>query len=320
MKKKKLKNIAGVTLIEILIGVVMSTLMMAAIFTTYQVVSNSYSQVTDRAKISRSGRDIVSMLMRDIRLAGFKYYLGVNGDGISVTDDLSFYGGTTEHVQDSHDPLIIVQNKLGYTTKKEDDEGMTPNNPDKDLCCDRIHIVYGDYDEDDPDQKYKRYRITYYAEPRGEECEVVKAENEGEEDKKDCSEADRYYGVYKTKESWEETDENPGSWIVTGCAECYTGEFIRDHLVDMEFIPFTIEGKAIIPPPHPNKDSRIDLYNIRSVDVRLTFRSKQEFFRYRAKKGTPRLVKGIADRTREFFDRFLRDSVVVTVHTRNIGI
>ena len=33
----------------------------------------------------------------------------------------------------------------------------------------------------------------------------------------------------------------------------------------------------------------------------------------------PRIVKGLGDRTREFFDKYLRDSVVVTVHTRNIG-
>ena len=98
MKKKEFKNIAGLTLIEILIGLVISTLMMAAIFTTYQVVNNSYSQVTDRAKISRSGRDIVSMLMRDIRLAGFKYYLGINSDDISITDSLSFQGVKILHV------------------------------------------------------------------------------------------------------------------------------------------------------------------------------------------------------------------------------
>ena len=314
MKKKELKNIAGLTLIEILIGLVISTLMMAAIFTTYQVVNNSYSQVTDRAKISRSGRDIVSMLMRDIRLAGFKYYLGVNDDDIAISDPLSFKGGTVKHVQESHDPLIIVKDKLGYSTNKEEDENG-PTNSSHDLCCDRIHIVYGDYDGSDIDQKYKKYRITYYAEPRGEECDDT-----DDDDSNDCDSTNRYYGVYKTKESWEETDANPGSWIVSGCAECYTGELIRDHLVDMEFIPYKIDGKAIIPPPHPNKDSRVDLYNIRSVDVRLTFRSKKEFFRYRAKKDSPRLVKGIGNRTREFTDRFLRDSVVVTVHTRNIGL
>ena len=58
--------------------VVISSIMMGAIYTTYTVVNNSYSQVTERAKISRSGRDIVEMMMRDIRMAGFKYILGTN--------------------------------------------------------------------------------------------------------------------------------------------------------------------------------------------------------------------------------------------------
>ena len=59
MKKKYLKSIAGLTLLEMLIGVVISSIMMGAIYTTYTVVNNTYSQVTERAKISRSGRDIV---------------------------------------------------------------------------------------------------------------------------------------------------------------------------------------------------------------------------------------------------------------------
>ena len=71
MKKNQFKNIAGLTLLEMLIGVVISSIMMGAIYTTYTVVNNSYSQVTERAKISRSGRDIVEMMMRDIRMAGF---------------------------------------------------------------------------------------------------------------------------------------------------------------------------------------------------------------------------------------------------------
>ena len=61
---------AGVTLIEILIGIVISVVMMAAMFTSYNVVNNSYSQVTDRAKISSQGRDVIGMMMRDIRNAG----------------------------------------------------------------------------------------------------------------------------------------------------------------------------------------------------------------------------------------------------------
>ena len=333
MRKNKFNYVAGLTLIEIMLGVVISSIMMAAMYTTYNVVNNSYSQVVDRAKISRSGRDIVGMIMRDIRLAGFKYYYGVhkenedrreNGDPYIPREDYLKYQGLTSTVYESHDPIIIIQNELGYTIA-DDAAALTTTEENKkaskhenlkyvDFCCDKIHIVYGDFNENhineihNPpitiNQPYKRYRVTYYAMPRS--------------NKKDL-----YYGIYKTKESWiQPVGATDGSWTTdnTQCPECFVGELIRDHLVDMEFIAFNQHGRIIDPPPRPDAPSRKDLYNIRSVDVRLTFRSKKEFFRYKAKKDSPRLVKGIGNRTREFFDRFLRDSVVVTVHTRNIGL
>ena len=71
---KKFNSETGVTLIEILIGVVISMIMMAAMFTSYNAVNNSYSQVIDRAKISQTGRDLIGMLVRDIRIAGFRYF------------------------------------------------------------------------------------------------------------------------------------------------------------------------------------------------------------------------------------------------------
>ena len=304
MKKNKLNNNVGLTLIEILIGIVISSLMMAAMYTTYSVVNNSYSQVTDRAKISRSGRDIIGMLMRDIRLAGFKYYYGVNVAGISKNDYLQYVGGDSS-VKDSHDPIIIVKDELGYTT---DTSGATPSPPTKnnanDMCCDKIHIVYGDFDQNNLEQPYKRYKITYFALPRS-------------------SGNDKFYGIYKTKESWiQAVTDTSGTWTADPilCPECYSSELIRDHLTDMEFIAFGKQGKILNPPPSPdNPSTRGDLYNIKIVDVRLTFRSKREFFRARAEEEKPRLVKGLGDRTAEFFDKFLRDSVVVTVHTRNIG-
>ena len=76
MIKKNYKHI-GLTLIEILIGVIVSSLMMAAIYSTYSIV-RTYNQVVDKAKISQSSRDLVGLLMRDTRMAGFKYYLGNN--------------------------------------------------------------------------------------------------------------------------------------------------------------------------------------------------------------------------------------------------
>tara|TARA_B100000287_G_C20573532_1_gene757538 strand:- start:371 stop:1282 length:912 start_codon:yes stop_codon:yes gene_type:complete len=300
MKKNNLKNIAGVTLVEILIGVVITAIMMAAIFTSYTVVNNSYSQVTDRAKISTSGRDIVGMLMRDIRMAGFKYFFGVNSLGIPTSDNLQYVAGDDATTfNDSHAPLVVVKDTLGYD-RADPDLKIDKLDGDEDTCCDRIHIVYGDFNQNDhATQPYKKYRITYFAD--------IEAGND-------------YYSVFKTKESWiQENDDVVGSWSDT-CTICYTRERVRDHIVDMEFIVTDKEGKILNPPPRPDEPSSKDLFNIRIVDVRLTFRSNKPFYRDEVTGGdNPRLVKGIGDRTREFFDRFLRDSVVVSVHTRNIG-
>ena len=165
-------NITGFTLIEILIGVVISAIMMAAMFTTYTVVSNSYSQVSDVAGISRSGRDIVTLMMRDIRLAGFKYHYGTFSNANTdypKRDYLEFEAGDTEETRvDSHAPIVIYKNTLNYADiEPQFDLGGSyvagldgKHNPD-DFCCDRIHIVYGDFVEADTAQPYKRYKITY---------------------------------------------------------------------------------------------------------------------------------------------------------------
>ena len=294
IKKNKLKNIAGITLIEIMIGVVISAIMMGAMYTTYSIVNSSYTQVTDRAKISRSGRDIIAMLIRDIRLAGFKYHYGVNTDDISKQDNLEYISGSSD-IKISHDPIIVIKDELGDAA--DSDTAISKNDKVLDQCCDKIHIVYGDFNQNDT-QPYKRYRVTYYAKPSGES---------------------KYYAVYKSKQSWiQSTESITGNWS-SSCTECFSGELIRDHLVDMEFIVFDKQGRIISPPPRPDDSSRVDLYNIKAVDIRLTFRSKNEFYRFNAKDDNPRLVKGLGDRTRKFLDKYLRDSVVVTVNTRNIG-
>ena len=297
MKKNKFNNISGLTLIEILIGIIITTIMMAAIYTSYTVVNNSYSQVTDRAKISSAGRDIVGMLMRDIRMAGFKYYFGINDLGISSNDNLQYVAGDDDTTfNDSHAPLVVLKNKLGYSRAGTTEPDKIKDAP---MCCDRIHIVYGDFNQNDNDQPYKRYRLTYFA---------------------DREPGNDFYSVYKTKESWIQKHlELTGSWSDT-CSECYVRERIRDHIVDMEFTVIGDEGQLLDPPPRPDNSSSKDLYNIKTVDVRLTFRSHNTFFRNYAPTNKPRLVKGMGnERTHEFTDRYLRDSIVVSIHTRNIG-
>ena len=234
MRSFNLKKIAGVTLIELLIGILVTSLMMGAMFTTYRVVQGSYQQVTDKAKVSRSSRDVVGMIIKDIRLAGFKYYHGENDKDIPVFDDLSQiigFGdaeeadGTVRKCSDSHAPIIVFRNTTDYVPNQLDSNkpsGCNPNSDDAisatggtnntvnvgDLCCDMIHIVYGDFDEYDPVQNYKKYKITYFA----------KAEQDG---------SDNYFSLYKTKESWIENDSSAesqtGYWAVEkeDCPECY---------------------------------------------------------------------------------------------------
>jgi len=300
MNKNKLKNIAGLTLIEMMIGVIITSIIMAAMYTTYSVVNKTYSQVTDRAKISRSGRDIIEMLMRDVRMSGFTYFLGINDRSYPTETYLEFLGGDVAPI-DSHDPLIIIKNQLGHARLPA---GSMPTPVTKwdtdDMCCDKIHIVYDDFNQNDATQPYKRYKVTYYAIPTSEGT-------------------DQRYAVYKAKESWKQPlTSNTGSWD-SNCSECYS-ELIRDHVVDMEFIPFDQEGRVLLNSNSAgDKMDVMNLYKIRTVDIRLTFRSHKEFYRTEAKAAKPREVKGLGDRSRDYQDKFLRDSVVVTVHTRNIG-
>ena len=93
--------------------------------------------------------------------------------------------------------------------------------------------------------------------------------------------------------------------------------------MDMEFVTTDLNGKIIDPPPTPINSTRNKLYFINSVDIKLTFKSKNELFNKIPEGSKPRLVQGlgnaITNRAMEFFDKFFRDSIVVTVHTRNIG-
>ena len=172
-------------------------------------------------------------------------------------------------------------------------------------CCDKIHIVYDDFNQNDWKQPYKRYKVTYYA--------IAKSDKDGN---------DKRYAIYKSKISWkqERTDvglsfPQDGEWVVD-CDECYHHELVRDYVDDMEFIPIGKEGNRI---PYPNpttSEGRESLYNLRAVDIRIAFKSKRDFFR---SINPDRSLKGFSKDAVKFNDKKLRDNIVVTVYTRNIG-
>ena len=275
--KSKFYNMSGLSLIEILVGIVISSLMMAAIYTTYSVVNNSYSQVTSRASISASGRDVASMMIRELRMAGFKYY----ADTLKFDDGKGIYG-----TQNNHYPIIIMDSVY--------DEGDGFVNGSR--CCDRIDIVYGDYDLHTT-PKFKRYKVIYFA---------------GKEN--------GYFNLYKVKQIWDDSAER-WNYVFGGVSgrkiNKNDAELLRKYLVDMEFVPIDSEGKKISTPLTVNDNSH-RLTDIRTVDVKLTFRSKDDFYK---KKKIRRVIEALKGNTRDVAldDKYLRDSVVVSVHTRNVS-
>ena len=386
--KNRSKYIAGLTLIEIMIGIIITTIMMAAVYTSYSVVNQSYSKVTDKAKISRASRDIVSMLMRDVRMAGFKYYAGSheiaqyasntlecnNGAGILLPkNSYLYFDNGFNNPQESHNPLVIRKNTLGFgiysdsqlsTTNTGSATGSMNN------CCDQIQIVYEDFnqnDHNDGEQAYKKYRITYYAlpndsggfaaykrvehysQPRNgcnlfEQAALPPQDGDGDGDGNNgdsnlfnlenqfgVGRGDGAGGIISSGVSDDSADVNlitKGSWL-TNCNECTPGVMIRNYIDDMEFIPFDENGKIIqdssgrFPAPE-HTGIRDRLKDIRGVDIRLTWISKEDFYREAATTDKPRTILGLGGENRNNLiadgkDRKLRDSVVVTVHTRNIG-
>ena len=311
MIKKKLISTAGLTLIEILIGVVVSTIMMAAIYTTYTVVNTTYGQVLEKAKVSRSSRDLIELLIRDIRMAGFRYYFGQNSEGIPKESYLEFVGGA-DTLKKSHDPIIIISSQLGHSPPESESIPTPPTKHNSDdTCCDKIHIVYDDFNHLDSTQPYKRYKLTYYAKPKDDGTEGT-----GENAKP----INPRYAIYKSKMSWiQSVDKEEGDWD-ENCPECYHDELIRDFVEDMEFIPLDANGKVLNPYPSPaSVASRNNLYKVRAVDIRVAFKSEKPFFRFESKQGKERNLSGFSRGIRAFSDRNLRDNVVVTVYTRNIA-
>ena len=277
MKSKK--NILGVTLVEILIGIVISTIMMGAMFASYTAVNSSFQKVVDKAQISQTGRDVLGMLLRDIRMAGFKYY----GDNIKTNNE--------------HTPILITKTS------------------DKTKNCDAISIVYGDvdYDKDStPKYTYKRYKISYFCEP----TKII--------DKTTGNAADAF-ALFKTKQNW---NESAARWEYTDPPVTYEKQLVVNYVQDLIYNAIDADGVIINPPPSPTNQNNDKIFGIKTVDIGITVRSKNDFYKeknsdFKTKTGKDRKNYALSDTNRDltrFDDKFLRETITVTAHARNLGL
>ena len=65
-------KILGFTLVETMVAIVIGVISVAALFYSYQFFNKSYQGILDKASISRSGRDALTMIAKDLKNAGYK--------------------------------------------------------------------------------------------------------------------------------------------------------------------------------------------------------------------------------------------------------
>ena len=269
---KRLKNCSGVTLIEIIIGIVISVIIMGAMYASYTAINSSYSQVTDKAKASQTGRNVLVMMMRELRQAGFKVF--------------------EDNITNGDEPINITK-----------DSGGVDANVDSE--CDHIRIVHGDAALDaNGDEVYERYRVTYFclaselSDPDG----TLAATN----------------AIYKQKEEWVNN-----AWVTNG-NNSYPQQLITDYIDDLILIAKDRDGVAIDPPPQNDAGNlnRMRVFDIRAVEIALTTRSRNNFYNTTTRNdGNSRTIFDIdSDDETIIDDLFLRETTVLSVSTRNVGL
>ena len=228
-----------------LIGIVISSIMMGALYTSYTVVNGSYTQVADKETMSRTGRDIVGMLLRDIRMAGYH-----DVDSIKVAGNEMF-------------PIEI--------SKSTNFSGAS-------RICDKITIVYGDivYNKGStPEYEYQFIKLNTNV--KNQQYQIEKQKNAaGTFPTKDL------FAIYKQKVSWNRTSWTWNDPTTDNDPKTYAYELIIDHVEDVIFNPIDANGDII--KPAPNRLNLNRLYEIRSVDILIMLRSPDPFYKNRETK------------------------------------
>ena len=57
-----------------LIPLVITTIVLAGLYTAYSLVAKQFVQQTERGNIYNSGRNLITIISRDLRMAGFQHY------------------------------------------------------------------------------------------------------------------------------------------------------------------------------------------------------------------------------------------------------
>tara|TARA_B100000965_G_scaffold116497_1_gene96219 strand:+ start:1 stop:492 length:492 start_codon:yes stop_codon:yes gene_type:complete len=119
------------------------------------------------------------------------------------------------------------------------------------------------------------------------------------------------FAIYKSKSKW-----SGSNWVAPATSTddlIYKDEMIVDHVQDFILLPIDEKGKIIDPAPTTLTGSN----KIKVVDIMMSVRSQSQF--YKKDKSFESLSLGKKS-SKQFNDRFLREQIIVSAHTRNMGL
>ena len=108
-------NNKGLSLVEMLISVVISTIILAAAYSSYTVISNNFNIQKDLKFMSQSARSVVEMIARDVRMGGYKDFDNAAiGTPIKITDSSN---NCCDRIDIIYDKSKSTRVKISYYTK-----------------------------------------------------------------------------------------------------------------------------------------------------------------------------------------------------------
>ena len=113
-------NQKGFTLPELLIGLAISSIIIGASFGSYIVIKNNYDFQKDMKNISQSSRAVATMIMRDVRLAGYNFDDGPGKQNPVITTPVKITDGGTagpDSIEVIYDQSFTERLKISYYSK-----------------------------------------------------------------------------------------------------------------------------------------------------------------------------------------------------------
>lgn len=109
----------GLTLVEVLIAIVVSSVVVAAMFFSYNTFQTSYRGIMDRVNISQNARSSLSMIVSDARMAGFKDFNSSNTT-ISQPVELTDNQNSPDEIKFIYDADKTTRVRISYKLDKTD--------------------------------------------------------------------------------------------------------------------------------------------------------------------------------------------------------